>query len=109
MHFIQSAAIPPVVKTAVSGVSTPSSVGQVFPADELARRDRADEVVTANAAVIEEWAQGAKFLVTWNNAEGQPRRCGFVSGGLSAESVVRLLGILTRNGITVVQVERVDA
>lgn len=87
MHSIQTPAIPVTVETAVSGVSTPSSVGQVFPAEEE--------------------RETAKFVVRWKNAEGQRRWCGLASGGISGEQVVRLLRNLGDRGITFFDVERV--
>lgn len=48
-----------------------------------------------------------KFVARWTNAKGQAWRCGIASGGLSPEATVKLLAILFRNGVTVVNVEAV--
>ncbi len=120
MHHIQSAAIPPKVETAISGVSTPSSIGQftVTPegaglapetpvyAEYVGRDGIALEapveggnegVVTFTDIDAERAAAG--FLVEWVNPQGRERFCGKASGGISAESVVSLLGTLSRNGV----------
>lgn len=78
MHFIQSAAIPPVVKTAVSGVSTPSSVGQVFLTD-------------------------AHWVVSWNDFDGPHSII-----AATPERVIEVVDTIAANtDVTLFNVERV--
>lgn len=99
MHAIESAAIPPVIKTAISGVSTPSSIGQVLPGPT---------VVEENAQALDEWKQSARFAVEWVDFRGNDRQFGYRSGGISADNVVRLIRLLSTRGTTVFNVVKVS-
>lgn len=65
--------------------------------------------VVVGGEVVETIELPGRFLVEWKNSKGQPRYCGKVSGGLSPEGVIRLWGVLTRSGVTVITVTRRDA
>lgn len=96
MHRITTPYPPVTVETAVSGVSTPSSIGQVL----------APPAVEETPAINGD--QPGRFLVEWVNPSGHERFCGKASGGISPEQVGRLIGALVRGGrATVFNVTRI--
>lgn len=91
MHRITTPRNPVQVETAISGVSTPSSVGEVRPADEAKASEWLDE---ARSELVQ---LPGRYIVEWVNPQGHDRWLGRVSGGISAESVVSLIDLLVRN------------
>ena len=85
MHRIATPIRPVTVETAVSGVSTPSTIGQVFTDDAEPR-----------------------FVVRWLTPESIPRSLGSTAqGGITAESVIKLIDLLKRQGIFLTNVEAI--
>jgi len=107
MHSIPTPANPIVIETAVSGVSTPSTIGQVRNDDRIRlneeARDRRVALIEGHRAEAELAERDQEFVVSWTSPAGTERTFGNITG----ESVVHVLTLLRRQGVSVINVEAV--